>query len=187
MDALINFCHHVSSLDINAKKALHNANFESKFFKKGEPILRENSYCNHLYFITKGLTKFCFSSEEKEFIMRFFPENILFTNLDNYTSGRKSKYKFIAIEDTSLIQISITEFELLCKQHHSIETFYRKFMTMANKNMMERISEMLEEEAKNRYENFTKKFPFLMQRVSLGDLSNYLGITQVSLSRIRAK
>ncbi|WP_093668755.1 Crp/Fnr family transcriptional regulator [Tenacibaculum sp. MAR_2009_124] len=102
-------------------------------------------------------------------------------------TGKKSKYKLIAIENTSLIQISITEFELLCKHHHAIETFYRKFMTMANKNMMERISEMLEEEAKNRYENFMKNFPFLMQRVSLGDLSNYLGITQVSLSRIRAK
>ncbi len=187
MDELIQFCHQVSTLDITAKEALYHSNFETKSFKKGEAILEENSHCNHLYFITKGLSKLSFSSEEKEFIMRFFPENILFTNLDNYMSGKRSKYKFIAIEDTSLIQISITNFENLCKQHHSIETFYRKFMTMANKNMMERISEMLEEEAKNRYENFITKFPYLMQRVSLGDLSSYLGITQVSLSRIRAK
>ncbi|WP_410529749.1 cyclic nucleotide-binding domain-containing protein [Tenacibaculum sp. MAR_2009_124] len=72
MEAFINFCHQISTLDISAEKALRNVNFETKSFKKGEPILRENSHCNHLYFITRGLTKLCFSSEDKDFIMRFF-------------------------------------------------------------------------------------------------------------------
>jgi hypothetical protein len=51
---------------------------------------------------------------------------------------------------------------------------------------MDRISEMLEENAKERYTNFINKYPDLLQRISLGDLANYIGITQVSLSRIRA-
>lgn len=51
---------------------------------------------------------------------------------------------------------------------------------------MERISEMLEENAKERYANFVRDYPTLLQRISLGDLANYIGITQVSLSRIRA-
>jgi hypothetical protein len=51
---------------------------------------------------------------------------------------------------------------------------------------MERISEMLEENAKERYNNFVNDYPTLLQRISLGELANYIGITQVSLSRIRA-
>ena len=59
-------------------------------------------------------------------------------------------------------------------------------MTIANLNMIERVSEILEEDAKKRYLNFTSKNPQLLPRISLGDLARYLGITQVSLSRIRA-
>ncbi|OPZ15087.1 MAG: hypothetical protein BWZ05_02293 [Bacteroidetes bacterium ADurb.BinA245] len=51
---------------------------------------------------------------------------------------------------------------------------------------MKRISEMLEENATERYNHFLQDNGFLLQRISLGDLANYLGITQVSLSRIRA-
>jgi hypothetical protein len=53
--------------------------------------------------------------------------------------------------------------------------------------MMHRISEMLEENPARRYHNFVARNPELLQRISLGDLANYLGISQVSLSRIRAR
>jgi hypothetical protein len=46
---------------------------------------------------------------------------------------------------------------------------------------------MLEENATARYHNFLNTNGQLLQRISLGDLACYLGITQVSLSRIRAK
>ena len=90
------------------------------------------------------------------------------------------------MEDLEFISTPLLQFEQLCEKHHSLENFYRKLMTIANMNMMERIKEMLEEDAKNRYSNFVKIHPNLLQRISLGDLSKYLGITQVSLSRIRA-
>jgi len=53
-------------------------------------------------------------------------------------------------------------------------------------NMMERVSEMLEENAGERYAHFLALNSRLVNRISLGDLASYLGITQVSLSRIRA-
>jgi hypothetical protein len=52
--------------------------------------------------------------------------------------------------------------------------------------MMKRISEMLEENATTRYRLFVQERGPMLQRISLGDLAAYLGITQVSLSRIRA-
>ena len=53
--------------------------------------------------------------------------------------------------------------------------------------MMKRISEMLEENGTEHYIKFVEENNQLLQRISLGDLASYLGITQVSLSRIRAK
>ena len=53
--------------------------------------------------------------------------------------------------------------------------------------MMGRISEMLEENATERYNHFVTHNSDLLPRISLGELAGYLGITQVSLSRIRAQ
>lgn len=154
---------------------------------KGETILHANSHAKELFFITKGIIKFCFNGDGKEFIMRFFEENILFGDIESYFKGRKSKYEIVAIEDIEYLSIPIEAFEKLCLKHHSLETFFRKFMVMANLNMMERVSEILEENATKRYINFTHNNSDLLNRISLGDLANYLGITQVSLSRIRAQ
>jgi hypothetical protein len=46
---------------------------------------------------------------------------------------------------------------------------------------------MLEDDATERYNGFIKDNNHLLQRISLGDIASYLGISQVSLSRIRAK
>ena len=68
-----------------------------------------------------------------------------------------------------------------------METFFRKLASLAATKMTRRISEMLEENATERYNLFVKENNQILQRISLGDLASYLGITQQSLSRIRAK
>jgi CRP-like cAMP-binding protein len=79
-----------------------------------------------------------------------------------------------------------TDIEVLCRKHHCIETLFRKLFSFASIGMMKRISEMLEDNATERYGIFLSENGGLLQRISLGDLSSYLGITQVSLSRIRS-
>ncbi|HLW30552.1 MAG TPA: hypothetical protein VKX29_06815 [Brumimicrobium sp.] len=41
--------------------------------------------------------------------------------------------------------------------------------------------------AKERYEYMLKEFPDISQRVSLGHIASYLGMTQETLSRIRRR
>ncbi len=185
MHELIEFIEKISPLDGNVVVDL-NKILKSAVISKGSSILKSNTYCRNLFFIKKGIVKMGFTSESDEFIMRFFEEGIIFTDIESYRSKKVSKYEITAIEDLELIIIPLYQFENLCKEHHSLEFFFRQFMTMATVNMMDRIKEMLEEDAKKRNSNFTAKYPDLLQRISLGDLSKYLGITQVSLSRIRA-
>ncbi len=185
MNELIEFCNKVSPLDEASSSELTSI-LNLKSVKKNEYLADSSSHSKELFFIKKGIVKFCFNGENKEFIMRFFEENILFADIESYFKKKYSKYEIVAIEDTEYFSFSFFEFEQLCLKHHKLETFFRKFMTIANLNMMERISEILEEDAKKRYSNFMTCNPGLLKRISLGDLANYLGITQVSLSRIRA-
>lgn len=182
----IKFCNQLTQLDKLATYDLLNK-LKKTSVNKNDFLLKSGGLCRNLYFVEKGLTKTFFNKEDKEFIMRFFPENSMFTVLDSFLSQTPSTYNILALEQTELTYISKTDLEQLCKKHHCIETFFRKLVSLASINMMKRISEMLEENATEHYNNFLNENKALLQRISLGDVANYLGITQVTLSRIRAK
>jgi CRP-like cAMP-binding protein len=186
MNSFIKFLDELSLLDAKAAADLSTV-ISTKNFEKGAFILKNGKVAQHLYFLDKGLVKLFFNKGDKEFIMRFFDKNSMFTGLDSYVTQHSSDYSIIALESTAVFYISYTDMELLCKKHHCIETAFRKFISIASLNMMKRISEMLEENATERYNNFVKANTQLLQRISLYDLACYLGITQVSVSRIRAK
>lgn len=186
VDSFINFCNRLSKFEQAAITEL-STHVKTRTFPKGTYLLKRGEVCKYLFFLEEGLAKTFFYKDDKEFIMKFFPENTMFTVLDSYLMQRPSNFMIIALEDTTVTFIDHIIMEQLCKNHHSVETFFRKLVSLASLNMMKRISEMLEENATQRYKHFLSDNSQLLQRVSLGDLASYLGITQVSLSRIRAK
>lgn len=175
----------LSALSIEAEEELQQC-LSKKYFTKGELLLKKGQVCKNLYFIDEGLTKTFFYRNDKEFIMRFFPAHSLFTVVDSMVTQTPSNYEVMALEKTTVTCITHKDLDALCKKYHCIETVFRKLVSIATINMMKRISEMLEENASERYKHFLKDNGHLLQHISLGDLANYLGITQVSLSRIRA-
>lgn len=186
MNDFIKFLGKMSTLRNEAIKDL-NAVISEESFRKGDYLLQQGEVCRQLYYLQSGLVKLYFYKEDKEFIMRFFPENSFFTGLDSYLTQTSSSYSIQALEPTIVNFITHADMDHLCNKHHCIETAFRKVVSTASVNMMNRISEMLEENGTERYDNFVKTNGSLMQRISLGDLAGYLGITQVSLSRIRAR
>jgi CRP-like cAMP-binding protein len=111
----------------------------------------------------------------------------MFTVLDSSLTQTPSTYTILALEQTTVTYISEAELDGLCKNHHCIETFFRKLVSFALLKIMKIISEMLEENGTQQYNNFVNENSQLLQQISLGDLASYLSMTQVSLSRIRAK
>lgn len=185
MKDIIQFSNRIAKLDSEAAKDFSQT-LITETFQKGDYILKANEVCKHFYFIEQGLTKSFFYNDEKEFIMTFFKENMMFTEISSYLTQRPSKYMILVLEPTVVRSIHQSQIESLCAKHHCIETMFRKIFSMSSIGMMARISEMLEENATARYQNFLTNNGELLQRISLGDLAKYLGITQVSLSRIRA-
>lgn len=175
----------LSHPESEAENLLASKLYEKKY-RKGELILETGTVCSRIYFVDSGLVKTFFYTDTREFIMRFFPEGNMFTVLDSFILQQPSTYSVLALEDTTITCLSYNDLEMLCSRYHSIETFYRKLLSLATVHMMDRISGTLEEKAQIAYQNFLKEHGPLLQRISLADLASYLGITQVSLSRIRA-
>jgi CRP-like cAMP-binding protein len=185
MAELVDYCGQFSPLEPDALAGLLEASV-TKTYRKGQYLLRKGQVCRKVFFINCGLVKSCFTGGEKEFVMRFFYENLLFSVFDSYFTQNPSQFTLVALEDTRVTTISYDNMEALCRNYHSVETFFRKLISVAATKMTKRISEMLEGDATERYRQFVAENSTILQRINVGDIANYLGITPQSLSRIRA-
>src|SRR5215203_3680167 len=104
MTGFIQFVNQLSPLDNEATADLLDK-LKSKTVKKGDYLLKSGEVCRYLYFIERGLAKTFFNKDVKEFIMRFFPENSMFTVLDSFLSQTPSTYMILALEQTQVTYI----------------------------------------------------------------------------------
>ena len=107
------------------------------------------------------------------------------TALDSLFSGKPSYYNIELLEDCDLIRVDYKEVEKLYEQHHDLESCGRIMATECylEENERNRSFQMLS--AKERYLNLIETQPKIVQRVNLGHIASYIGVTQVQLSRIR--
>lgn len=182
----LGYCNKISNLQPEAEAEIL-ASLRTLSLQKGEFLLRKGQICRHIYFINSGLLKVISMQNDKEIIMRFFWDELMFTQLKSFSTQQPSEYAIQAIELCEIMYMPYVEIERLAAKYHCVETFYRKLLTHAAMVMMERILEMLQETPTQRYNKFILQNKAILQRISLGDIAHYLGISQVSLSRIRAK
>ena len=186
MNSFINACLKISPLSIEAQTDL-DLKIKTKFLKKNEIIFKIGSVCNSLLFIKSGLLQHELYLEDKKFILKFFSENEFCAVIESFALRFPNEYQTIAKEDTEFEYISYEDFMNLCSKHHCVETLYRKILTNTIITLITRRKGISIQSAREKYELFLKEFGHLNNRLSLGDIACFLGITQVSLSRLRKK
>ena len=101
-------------------------------------------------------------------------------------SGRPSKKAIQVLEDSELISIKSDELTFLFTTHPEIETLFRKIIEAALVDTINRVESIQFHSAEERYTSLLQEAPDVIKRVPLKFIASYLGITPVSLSRIRA-
>lgn len=157
------------------------------YIKKGSYLLKEDEVCNSIFFISSGFCKSFYNKDGKEINTAFYFENDFFTNIISLKNGGKSKYAIKACEDSRVIKFD--KFILLdaYTKSREIESFGRKILELIVQKQEEHIDTFKLLSPTQRYENLISKQPDILQRVSLTQISSYLGISRETLSRIRGK
>mgnify|MGYP003406731219 CR=1 FL=1 len=105
MTNFIQFANRIAQLDKVANEDLLTK-LKTKTIEKGSYLLKRGEVCSQIFFIDKGLAKTFFNKEDKEFIMRFFPENSMFTVLDSYIQQTPSTFMILALEPMTITYIN---------------------------------------------------------------------------------
>ncbi|MDF2438435.1 MAG: putative transcriptional regulator, Crp/Fnr family [Bacteroidota bacterium] len=153
---------------------------------RNEPIVEINNRCNDLFFIEKGLVRGFYYEGGKEITNWFAQEGEFATCFYSFIAIKPAFETIEALEDSILIRIPHAGLEKLYLKFPETERVGRIITEAYYIKLEERLLSLQFKNAKERYQNFVLSKPSLLQRASLGQIASYLGITQETLSRIRA-
>lgn len=157
-----------------------------KRFSKKHILIEPGKICAHYYFIEKGLARSYILSDGKEITNWFSKEGeITFSMMGSYYN--KPAFKFVdLLEDCIFYVARVDALNNLLKSDVELSNWSRKLHQRGFLQLELRHIRLLTLSAKERYELFFRENPELHNRINLGHLASFLGMTQVTLSRIRA-
>jgi CRP-like cAMP-binding protein len=154
---------------------------------KGYRLLNADKVERDIYFIKKGIVRAYINSFDGEVTFWFGKEGDTVVSMKSYVSNEKGYENIELLEDCTLYKLNTGALNNLFAKDVPIANWGRKFAEQELLKTEERLIERLFGTATERYSELMKNNPELLQRAQLSYIASYLGITQVSLSRIRAK
>jgi CRP-like cAMP-binding protein len=185
----MSFLSHLSSIITVSKKLEIELNKVTRQIsvKKDQAIMEIGNRCDDLFFVEKGLLRGYYYSDGKEITNWFTQEGEFATCFYSFISMRPSFETIEALENSDLIQIPYTSLQNLYLNFPETERLGRMITEAYYIKLEERLLSIQFKTAQERYQNFILSKPSIAQRASLGQIASYLGITQETLSRIRAE
>jgi len=154
--------------------------------QKGEQLVKEGQHSDKLLFIVKGCVKAYYVKDGKTITDWFAFENDFICAITSFFLFVPSPHYIELIEDSTLLVITRDDMMTLCNKHHDFERLGRISTTKTMLQLQQRVVSLQFESAQQRYLNLIAVHPSIELRVPLGDIASFLGITQETLSRIRA-
>jgi CRP-like cAMP-binding protein len=149
-------------------------------------LIKDASVANHVYFIIKGAVRSFFLKSDKEVTSWFGFEGDVVTGFYSFI-GRKQGYENIQLlEDTTLLGIAHADLMKLTQEFASVNQLYRRVLEETYLLVEQRLMNIQFGTAKEKYAHLLEQEPHVLQRVPLGYIASYLGVTQETLSRIRS-
>lgn len=153
---------------------------------KNQNLQEIGQKCRTIYFVKEGLARIYYLKDGIEVTEYFAFENDLIIRAESLFRDKPSSKAIQALEHTVFIGIPSEALFSLFDKYPDIERLFRKIIEQAYVHTVNRMEAIQFHSAEERYAQLLAEKPNLIQRISLKHIASYLGITQVSLSRIRA-
>lgn len=173
------------SLSAEAQEALFDC-FDQVILSKGEYLVREGNRCRHLYFLEQGALRGYYNLEEKEITHWFAFSQDFVTSFHSFITGQPAVENIQLLEGSILWAISKEKMNRLLNTYHELERLLRIAYENYYIRLEERFVNAQFKTAAERYQELLQKTPHMIERVPLGYIASYLGISPETLSRIRS-
>lgn len=148
-------------------------------------LVTQGQICRRLYFVEHGALRGFYHLEEREVTHWFAFENDFVTSFHSFITGKPAVENIQLLEGSVLWSIGREELDKLLNAFPDVERLLRIAYETYYLRLEERYVNSQFTSAKERYANLLQRAPHIVERVALGQIASYLGISQETLSRIR--
>ena len=156
------------------------------FLKKNKDLQTIGHTCKTIYFINKGVARIYYYKDGIDITEGFYLENNIIARVESLFTGKPSQKGIQILEDAEIVAIDANALFKLYDSFPEIERLFRKIFESGHVDTLNRVEGIQFHSAEERYKALLHEAPDILKKVALKYVASYLGITQVSLSRIRA-
>jgi CRP-like cAMP-binding protein len=154
--------------------------------EKQEVFIKVNQYNSAEYFVLEGICRsFLINPDGEEITISFFDDNSILSPYTTRTNQSRSALNFQALTAVRIALIDASKFENLMVENLEIREFGNMVLRNELKSKIEKEIGMASLTAKERLLRFREAYPLFENLIPHPTISSYLGITNISLSRLR--
>ncbi len=162
----------------------------SLYFKQVEVpaktiLLAEGRISRTMFFVEKGCLRTWINNDGKEITTRFFFEGDSVSSIESFRTNLPSLYSIESLEPCILKTISQQDFQNMIENAPELKKILEDHLFRRLFQSQQLLYSFLKNNPQKRYEELVEQHPHIVQRVPQHYIASYLGITSVSLSRIR--
>jgi CRP-like cAMP-binding protein len=159
--------------------------FVPKKFKKKSILLDVGKVSNEVFYLIKGCIRLYCEKDGEELSTYFFTENMFAGSYDSFIARKPSKVSIETLEECEVLVLTHQSQEKLYEVFPKMNEFIRKAIEQRFVLLHDLFISYLLNSPEERYLALLKDRPDILQRIPQRQIASFLGITPVSLSRIR--
>ncbi|MBE8727626.1 Crp/Fnr family transcriptional regulator [Flavobacterium hungaricum] len=184
MRTLLNVIEGFQELD-NETRELIKFYFVEEKFGKEEILLNHGTICDKIYFIKSGLLRRVCVENGEEIIKWIYTNNQFCTSLSSYFEQKPSSEIIVASDVTIVYSLSYKD-ELKLLDQPLFAKFHIKLLRLYLSKLNEFHHIFTHMTAQEKYVFLLQSFPEIVKKAKLKHIASFIGVSQETLSRIRA-
>ena len=155
---------------------------------KGSILIRQGQAVDKVFFVTGGcLRSYCIDKHGKEHTLHFAIKHNWISDYIAIHGKEPATLTIECLTESSIIEYNAIKINGMLELFPELEPFQRGNLERLFVSLQKRILNQLQLSAAERYDLFLEEYPNVEQHTRNYHIASYLGITQESLSRIRAE
>lgn len=150
-------------------------------------ILREGEVADRIYYIRSGCLRLAFNNDGKDVTFQFFFPGGVVASFDSWRSAAPSQFSIISIERSELVALDGAAFKSLIMSDDTLRDTYVGYLESRFHTYQQLFLSRIRNTPEQRYKELLEQNPEIVRRIPQHYIASYLGITSVSLSRIRSR
>ena len=164
------------------------AQLRTQTIKRKQLYLHRGEICSYSTFVVRGcLRGYTIDDNGLEHVLSFAPADWWIADMYSFISQEPAYLNIDALEDSVVLRLSKENLEKLYAEVPKFERYFRILVEKSLVAHQQRLLNNMTFTAEERYQEFCRLYPSLIDRLPQKQIAAYLGVSPEFFSRMRSK